>query len=336
MKRLTLAMVWTAACLGAGCRPSVGEPISLVSGPAILAMKGEPPEAAAGTQVSYEILAVDVNGRVPSVGGDISTPVLWAICEDPKPPIETNSVNTSCLDTVGLPGDVGPTPTTFSAAMPDAACQEFGPITPNPEPGQPTIRPRDADATGGYYLPVRMTLEIPEELRRKGMATEDSLMAFGLERISCGLARAPAPPILVFNRDYTLNKNPSIDALTWQQGAMDPVAATSLETGGAAMQVAQGQSVTFSLSWTPDSVETYPAWDVLSQTLIYHRESMRVAWYVTGGSFEHDVTGRTESETETFAANTWKPDGAGLFHLWVVLHDSRGGADFASFDIEAI
>ena len=62
---------------------------------------------------------------------------------------------------------------------------------------------------------------------------------------------------------------------------------------------------------------------------------MRVSWYATAGSFEHDVTGRSESESETSTSNTWTPpDGPGPVHLWVVLHDSRGGTDFAGYDFD--
>ena len=59
---------------------------------------------------------------------------------------------------------------------------------------------------------------------------------------------------------------------------------------------------------------------------------MRVSWYATAGSFEHDITGRSEFDTETFADNTWKPGDPGYGHMWVVLHDSRGGTDFADYD----
>jgi hypothetical protein len=192
--------------------------------------------------------------------------------------------------------------------------------------------------TGGYYLPVRVSIDIPEKLSRPGTTTPDSLMSFGLERISCGIAGVDSVRARQFTKDYTLNVNPTISGLTWQQGGADVTQATSLDAGGAPLQVASGQTVTFDLSWTPESVERYPANDVLTRELVYHLETMRVAWYATGGSFEHDVTGRTESEVETytFAENTWKCETQGVVHMWVVLHDIRGGVDFASYDIEVL
>lgn len=336
MKPTTVGMLVSLGVLGLGCRPQVGAPISQISGPNIIAVKGQPAEASPGTSVNYEVLAVGESGRIPAPDGDITSPVLWSICDQPKPPIETNSVSSACLDTDALPGVAGPTATTYAALMPAAACLEFGPLTPPVAEGQPPIRPRDPDVTDGYYLPVRVSLEIPEALRRTGMATADTLMAFGLERISCGLANAPSDAGREFTKNYTLNVNPVIAGLTWQQGGSAPADFPSLDDSGAAIQVQQGQTVTFSLSWTPESVETYPVFDVLSRAIVYHREALRVAWYATDGSFEHDVSGRTETDTEVFAANTWKPDVPGRVHLWVVLHDSRGGVDFAAYDLDVL
>jgi hypothetical protein len=338
MKRHEAAMLCSFLLSGSplACKPDVGAPISLISGPAILAVKGQPAEVKPGAMVTYEVLAVDSTGRIPALGGDVTASAQWAICEQPKPPIETNSVSAACLDGDAWPGQAGATAVTYSAPMPTDACSQFGPITPQPEPGQPPIRPRDPDVTDGYYLPIRVGLEIPPDLHRAGMAAADSIMAFGLERISCGLANAPSIPVREFTTNYTLNINPTIDQLMWQQGDGDPVVLPRLETGAAAVAVQSGQTVTFSLSWTPDSVETYPAYDVLTRTLKYHREAMRVAWYATGGVFEHDVSGRTEDETDVFAGNTWKASAVGLIHLWIVLHDSRGGTDFASFDLEVM
>jgi len=103
-------------------------------------------------------------------------------------------------------------------------------------------------------------------------------------------------------------------------------------------------------------VEIYPAWDVLNLVLVKYTESMRVSWYATSGSFEHDTTGVGGTATETFDTDneTWKPTGAdtaapqtftdntwtpdtsadtsGVVHMWLVLHDGRGGTDFAAYD----
>jgi hypothetical protein len=326
--------------LVSACRPQVGAPISLISGPAILAVKSEPAEAdprpPGEATFHYEALAVDSNGRVPGPAptADSNTPLLWATCDKPKPPTESNSVSTACLDEIALPGVAGDSLDTYSAVAPSDSCTLFGPLTPPPVGDQPPFRPRDPDVTGGYYLPVRLSLSAPEDLRRVGMATEDSIVAFQMQRLYCGLANAPGWAVIQYTRDYTLNQNPVIASLTLQEPGSDPVEVPPLAAEGAPFPVASGQTISLTVSWPADSVENYPAWDVLTHTLPNHNEAMRVSWYATAGSFEHDITGRSEFENETFAQNTWTPGAPGLVHLWVVLHDSRGGTDFAGYDLE--
>ena len=317
------------------CKPSVGPPISSISGPAILAVKGEPAEVnpkSATTTVHYEALAVDMGGRVPNA--DIPSSMLWSMCDQPKPPTENNSVSTVCLDQDYLPGMVGDSPTTYTAPVPADSCQLFGPETPPAAAGQPAIRPRDPDVTGGYYLPVRTSLLIPEDLRRVGMATEDTLVAFQLQRIQCGLANVPAGVVPEYGRNYKLNNNPVLNPLTLHLPGSDPVPLSPVSAGSVPIAVPAGQAVSLVASWPIESVENFPAWDVLQHELLYHNEAMRVSWYATSGSFEHDVTGRGETETETYTENAWKPGEPGLVHLWLVLHDSRGGTDFASYDMD--
>jgi hypothetical protein len=330
---LLLVVPFSVGLLGA-CRPEVGPPISLVKWPSILAIKGEPAEAAPKTPVVYEVLAVDTSGPIPAPGTEIDSSVLWSMCDQPKPPAESNSVSPNCLDANALPGVSGPTATSYSAAMPDGACTLFGPLTPPVPAGSPAIRPRDPDVTGGYYQPVRASLAIPEDRRRSGMATEDTIVAFGLERIYCGLANAPGSIGPVYAKTYHLNTNPQIAALTIQDASGSAIEVPRVADGGAPFVVSSSQAVAFSLSWTPDSVESYPVFDVLSRTLVSHRETMRASWYATGGTFDHDVTGRSETETETFSSNSWRPTAVGVIHLWVVLHDSRGGTDFAAYDVQ--
>ncbi|HTA18819.1 MAG TPA: hypothetical protein VK989_05980, partial [Polyangia bacterium] len=81
-----------------GCKPDLGAPISVVSGPQILAVRGQPAEAAPGTMVKYDLLAVDSMGTVamPVVG--------WAQCHIPKSPADPNAVNVACL---AIPDDAG-------------------------------------------------------------------------------------------------------------------------------------------------------------------------------------------------------------------------------------
>jgi hypothetical protein len=337
MKRSSLAIVllWLVT---SACRPEVGPPISQVGGPTILAVKGTPAEVdprSTKTSVVFEALAVDESGRVPGPSTDIADPLQWAICDQPKPPTENNSVSANCLDPDLVPGIVGPTPTTFNATIASNACALFGPTTPPAAEGQAAIRPRDADVTGGYYQPVRVELFVPEGLRRPAMSTSESMISFELQRIQCGLANAPGDKIHDYTANYKLNTNPTLTQVTIQVAGATVANTPATATAGPAIAVPAGQSIDLAAYWSEDSVENYPAWDVLTRDLVYHNESMRVSWYATGGTFEHDITGRGENDQELFAPNTWKSDTASVgqvVHLWLVLHDSRGGTDFASLD----
>jgi hypothetical protein len=324
--------------VASACRPEVGSPISQVNGPTILAVKGTPAEVdprSTKTSVVFEALAVDESGRVPGPSADIVDPLQWAVCDQPKPPTENNSVSANCLDPDLVPGTIGPTATTFKATIASNACALFGPTTPPVAEGQAAIRPRDADVTGGYYQPVRVELFVPEALRRPAMSTSESMISFELQRIQCGLANAPSDKLHEYTANYKLNTNPTLTQVTTQvPGA---VLVTTPTTAASTPQIAvpAGQSIDLAVYWSQDSVENYPAWDVLKRDLVYHNESMRVSWYATGGAFEHDITGRGEDDQELFAPNTWKSDTASVgqvVHLWFVLHDSRGGTDFGSLD----
>jgi hypothetical protein len=62
---------------------------------------------------------------------------------------------------------------------------------------------------------------------------------------------------------------------------------------------------------------------------------MRVSWFASAGSFDADVTGRTEDETDTFTDNGWTaPADAAHIHLWRVLRDARGGATWTEDVVE--
>jgi hypothetical protein len=62
---------------------------------------------------------------------------------------------------------------------------------------------------------------------------------------------------------------------------------------------------------------------------------MRVSWFVTAGALDEEVTGRDEDDHGLTTATTWQaPATRGVAHVWLVLRDSRGGVDFAGYDLE--
>jgi len=278
------------------CKPDLGAPQSLVSELRVLAVKGEPAEGKPGDSVTYSLLVAGPDGT------NANPQATWAFCTAPKPLTENNAVASACLgDQDSVP--IGGPAATIMAATPMNACSLFGPDPPPQQPGMPPLRPRDPDVTGGFYQPVRVIVD--------GVRDD----AFALERVKCNLGNAPIDIAMAYQMRYPLNNNPKLQGVT--------MPAT----------VAIGAKVTLTAGWTADSVESYPVFDLVTRQLVSHREAMRVSWFATAGKFEHDRTGRGEYETETMTENLWTaPPETGVVHFWVVLRDSRGGVDFASFD----
>ena len=300
-----------------GCKPDLGMPQSLIVGPRFLAVRGVPPEASEGGMVTYDALVVDTNGTVtnPTMG--------WAQCLIPDPPANGNDFSSGCLS---IPDDTTAPSPTFTAPLPADACTLFGPETPPPVKGQPPTRPADPDTTGGFYQPVRASWQTdggPE-------------LAFALERITCPLANAPTDVAGQFASNYVPNNNPVLADLVLDAGG----AATSLYTADQATAaqpatVSAGQKVTLQADFSADSAETFLVWNVVTLTLDMQRESLRVSWFATGGAFAHDVTGRGQTETDSFTQNVWTaPATPGPVYVWTVLRDDRGGVDFAAAEID--
>ncbi|HLK92389.1 MAG TPA: hypothetical protein VKZ18_21015 [Polyangia bacterium] len=319
MKRtdLTAALLVLAAAAASGCKPDLGAPQSLIQGPTFLAIRGTPPEAAENGMVTYDTLVVDSNGTVDN------PPIAWAQCLIPDPPANTNDVAPGCLT---IPDDdPGPSPT-FTAALPADACTLFGPETPPPMKGQPPARPADPDTTGGFYQPVRATWQ----------SDAGPLLAFTLERITCRLANAPVDIAAMYAMDYVPNNNPQLaDLVLDPAGTMLPLYIAGSTGAPPVATVSAGQKVALQADFSAGSAETFLVWNVVTLALDTQRESLRLSWYATGGEFDHDVTGRGQTETETFTQNVWTaPDTPGPVHFWTVLRDDRGGVDFASAEID--
>jgi hypothetical protein len=314
--RTTLLPLTAALMLGAtACKPNLGSPPSLIDGPRILAVRGTPAEAAENQDVTYDILAVGPEGRIQSPS------VTWALCHDPKPPSSANAVASSCLE---IDDDSPTAMPTFTATMPDGSCKVFGPQPPDVMAGKPPLRPQDPDATGGFYQPVRARLVV-------GDVTET---AFALERLKCHLANAPADITAMFNAMIKPNQNPTIASMT-----LDPAGVPfPLFTKGQAAipeppTVAPGTPLTLEVAWTDTTPETYPVFNLVTQMLETHRESLSVSWFATDGTFLHDRTGRGENEDDLTTDDVWTAPAVpvsadGVVHFWVLLRDIRGGVDF--------
>jgi hypothetical protein len=286
--------------LGA-CVPSLGSTDAVVSSPRILAVRADPAEAKPGASVT-------VTALVASPGGTVMAPAIaWSFCTAPKPLTEDNVVSSACLDgSSSIPAGDG---AAIMASTPAVGCSLFGPIAP-----QGGARPRDPDATGGYYQPLRADL-----------AGSDA--AFALLRITCDLANAPAASAAAFAAAYRPNENPKLL----------PVSATVDGASVSLSSIPAGARVELTANWPAASVETYAYYDAASDTITSKRESMSLTWYVTAGTLDTEATGRADDDPATSSNNTWTaPPTAEAAFLWIVLRDSRGGVDYASYELTVV
>lgn len=296
-KRKPLHASAIAAAALTACAPDLPDTPWLVEPPRILAVQFDPAEVAPGTDVAARALVASRDGTVNDAA------VEWSFCQTPKPPAENRTVNEQCLG----PGleTAGEGPSVYLTLPPDG-CALFGPETP---PGD--FRPRDPDATGGYYQPIRMEIE--------------GQMAFGLARIKCNLRSAPSDVALELKARYENNLNPAIAS----------VEATIAGKPVPLDQIPAGAEVRFSLRWPEGAAENYVVYDPLAQAVAPARENLSVAWYTTGTALDppHVSVARSAASAGTL----WHaPRDPGTIHFWAVLRDSRGGSDFTAWDAVVI
>ncbi len=271
-------LAWCAAWLLPACADGLDQRLAIVTEPRVLAVIAEPAEARPGDAVRYTAIVGSADGTSAAVP-------RWAFCAAPKPPTEDNAVSAACLEETQLIV-IGEAPA-VTARLPANGCLQFGPETP---PGN--FRPRDADASGGYYQPIR--------------ADVDDLRAFGLTRITCNLASAPPEVARDYDLHYVANRNPVLDPFV-----LAPVTAD--------------RDVTLTASWPAASAEAYLAYDPAAQRLVDRREAMRLSWFATGGALAVDASAVDEADTGTSVSTVWHTPAAGVARLWLVLRDSRGG-----------
>jgi hypothetical protein len=291
-----------AFLLLAGCVPKMGNPASLITQERIIGARGNPGEAAPGDLVHYASLVASPSGTVDAQ--DLS----WSLCKLRKPVAENTPVSQACLtDDLAQSAQGG----SVAIQTPSAACANFGPFAPPSSSG--TLRPSDPDATGGYYQPLRLDLGVEQAIFR--------------ERLSCGLAGASLAMSQEFRGSYAANQNPTLVSLSALVG----------ETPASLDALPASQPIRLVATWSPDSAESYPVFDSSSQTLVDHREALWLSWFVTAGAFDDSVTGREEDDTAVWTENAWQsPATAGVVFLWLVLRDSRGGVDFASYALTVV
>jgi hypothetical protein len=356
----TCQLAWVlAALMSSACIPTFDDDLSILHAPRVLAVQSSPAEAKPGDSVVLSALVAlpDPSAAAPDLD--------WALCVDRKPLTELGPVNPSCLvppnsDSLALlPLGAG---AEVSALVPkagwldaagvrheDDACRLFGPNRPEPKPGETAGRPVDPDPTGGYYQPVTVAL------------AGSGNVSLGSVRLACPLPGATPEQSGQYNARYRPNQNPELARVTLLSSG-DPLELSDAP-GAPATSVSRGAALALRASFRDcpaapacgdgicgpledknncaadctapkgcTGAETYAWFDPETRRVVDRRESIRVSWFASAGSFQNAVTGRDETETSTDTDNVWTaPDAPGAVTLWLVIRDARGGQSFRSF-----
>lgn len=319
-----------------GCVPDLDTDEALVTEARVLAVIGEPAEPTPGQTVNYRALVADAQGVVEDAE------INWFLCGATKPLAELGPINRKCLSRrSGELTSLG-SGLSVSATVSFNICSSFGPNPPPPMPDEPPGRPADPDETGGYKFPVVL-----------GHGKEIVLYE---QRVLCGLAGAAPATASDFTRRYRPNANPAVEALRVQGASGD----FQTIAEGEALEVAAGEELRIEVRWPScpeedvcgDGIcgidddrsscdedcspvvgcggrERYLWLDPEERALKVRRESMRVAWFATGGTYEDERTGVDEDASRDRSDNRWTaPSRAGSYTLWTVLRDSRGGVGY--------
>lgn len=342
-RRSLLASIALVSC---ACVPELDSDESTVSALRVLAVVADPPEATARQEVRYRALVADASGA--RTDGALT----WFHCLAEKPLAELGPIGARCLDVAsGRLPPIG-AGSEVKAALPNEACSLFGPNPPQPMEGQPPGRPVDADESGGYRLPVIL-----------GASAGGSPQQVVLyeQRIACGLPGVSPAISLEFQLRYHANENPAVQELR----ALRASGEQQVVAESTPLEVTAGERIELEVVWPscprvdrcgddvcgPDETrvtcaddcaeargcggqERYLLFDRERAELTVRTETLRVAWYATGGHYDEERTGAAEAALLSSSKNAWTaPLERGLVTLWVVLRDARGGVGYRQASI---
>lgn len=327
------------------CLPEFGDDLSIVRAPRILAVKAVPAEAKAGSEVQLSALVADPSSEAAPPR------IEWALCLARKPLTELGPVAQECIERFGAGGDIFVrlgNGTAVSADVPIDACRRFGPSAPPAEAGGAAGRPVDPDLTGGYHQPVILGAE--------------SGTSLGSVRLACGITGVPSAENVRFTQGYRPNENPAVDRLEasvdgeppiaveptlrvrpgsrvdlramWAACAREPVCGDGLCTSGENQKSCPADCRDAPRGCT--GAETYLWADPEARIVSERREGIVVRWYATGGVFDVERTGRTESDPDGIdTTNVWTaPRDPVLVRMWLVIRDDRGGVGWNEYRVD--
>lgn len=293
------ALVLLVACICLSCGPDFDRSIALLSTDTILAVRAEPPESLPGAAVAYTALAATGSGVDGNAG------IAWSFCLTPPAPNEDSPVSAACLS-----GEAGVlvTGSEVTLVTPTDACRRFGPQGMPTQAGAAPSRPAPPDATGGFYQPLRLDWRDTVSVAR--------------ERLTCDPIGVSLDLAQAYRAARTPNSNPRLLPLV-ATVAGEPADLGALPSWAVVDLVA---------SWPPESVESYVTLDAGRAALDWASERLWVAWFVTAGALAADVSQAAPMET-TAGNRLTVPGTPGTFYLWAILHDDRGGIDFATVEM---
>jgi hypothetical protein len=290
------------------CVPETMADEGIVRAPRILAVQADAAEAAPGQTVKLSALVAHRDRVAPDSLG-------WAICNARRPLDELGPVADACLSTTDslVPLGVG---FETMATVPADACRRFGPEVGLIDGQQVASRPTDPDATGGYFLPIRID------------GRTDGLGGSGIFRLrlTCDPQGATAESLTRYRRDSRPNRAPKEP---WLQIDGRPL-------GGEGASAKPGARMDWRVGWPAcagvtanapcDGREGYVDIDRSSGQVVVRRESMTVHFFATGGRFDESRLGVLEDDNRDEVGTHWTaPEQAGTVTGWVVLRDGRGG-----------
>jgi hypothetical protein len=284
-------VVLALAC--AACAPEFTDDVTRVTSPRLLVAVAEPAEVRPRAPVTI----VAMSAPDPANGYAREHPFRFTFCTTPATVGDPRPVSDACLDEPGVAltatADVG------TGTVPQDACARYG---PDPPPGD--HRPRDPDATGGFYQPVRI-----DALGQKWVH---------LLRVTCALPDAPAALARELAETYVANANPVIEAVETERIG---------EPGADRVRV--------TVRWTPESRESYPRLSPDGSAIEQREEFFRASWFTTSGTFAPSATATEEGDGALEMTNELAVGADAAPMVWVVLRDSRGGASVASQRMES-
>jgi len=331
------ALAGLCALAASACVPDTDVDESTITAPRVLAIRAEPAEAREGERVTYSALFVDAQG--PREDGTL----VWFQCSARLPLSELAPISKTCLDPNSAENTKFGAGPSASAAIPANACALFGPNPPAAKEGEDPGRPVDADATGGYKLPILLGVR----------ADVDENLVVYEERLSCNLSGATPALSAEFRSRYRVNTNPDITSITLVRadGTRDTVPAgerallgrgESVSIGAAVPRCPEEDVCGDGVCGIDESradcaadcttlvgcagAERYLRYDAGTRALVSVRESLRFAWYGTGGKLAKERTGLAADASGRTSSNDYTaPSAPGDYDLFVVVRDARGG-----------